>query len=115
VVPASSDLRSGCFRLGLKGPLWRRQRIACQRNNPYPHWLTEKPICAGPCMLNEPQSAYVGLTAVLSLSRPTVALGSRVQVVEQAGPTQFLSHTSSAPAGMESTAEPARAAARVNA
>ena len=48
-------------------------------------------------------------------SRPTVALGSRVQVVEQAGPTQFLSHTSSAPAGMESTAEPARAAARVNA
>ena len=48
-------------------------------------------------------------------SRPTVALGSRVQVVEQAGPTQFLSHTSSAPTGMESTAEPARAAARVNA
>jgi hypothetical protein len=51
VVPASSDLRSGCFRLGLKGPLWRRQRIACQRNNPYPHWLTEKPLCARPCML----------------------------------------------------------------
>src|ERR1700738_5291404 len=48
-------------------------------------------------------------------SRPTVALGSRVQVVEQAGPTQFLSHTSSAPAGMESTAEPARAAAKGNA
>jgi hypothetical protein len=38
-----------------------------------------------------------------------------VQVVEQAGPTQFLSHTSSAPAGVKSTVEPAMAAATVNA
>jgi hypothetical protein len=37
-----------------------------------------------------------------------------VQVAEQAGPTQFLSHTSSAPAGVKSAAEPARAAATVN-
>ena len=48
-------------------------------------------------------------------SRPTVALGSRTQSVLQDGPTQDLSQTSSAPAGVQIIAEPARAAARVNA
>jgi hypothetical protein len=50
-----------------------------------------------------------------SRPQPTVALGSRTQSRVQAGPTQFVSQTSAAPAGVMRTAELARLAARVRA
>jgi hypothetical protein len=48
-------------------------------------------------------------------ARPMVTSGSRTQSVLQDGPTHDLSQTSAAPAGEQIIAEPASAAAKVNA